>query len=64
MKEFAPDHIILLGPGDTLGGGIAQALIGIGWLGMTSKADFVARQRENPFLLAMGRDDQRRLVIR
>ncbi|MES2337753.1 MAG: ACP S-malonyltransferase [Pseudomonadota bacterium] len=62
VKEFAPDHIILLGPGDALGGGIAQALIGIGWLAMTSRADFMARQRSNPFLLAMGRDDQRRMV--
>jgi len=29
VKEYAPDRIILLGPGDTLGGAIAQALIGI-----------------------------------
>ena len=62
VREFAPDRIILLGPGDALGGGIAQALIAIGWLGMTSKADFVARQSSDPFLLAMGRPDQRKLV--
>ena len=29
VKEYAPDRIILLGPGDTLGGAIAQALIAI-----------------------------------
>ena len=29
VKEYAPDVIILPGPGDTLGGAIAQALIGI-----------------------------------
>ena len=62
VKEFAPDRIILLGPGDSLGGGIAQALIACRWLGMTSKADFVARQAFDPFLLAMGRPDQRKLV--
>ena len=62
VKEFAPDRIILLGPGDALGGGIAQALIACRWLGMTSKADFVARQTSDPFLLAMGRPDQRKLV--
>lgn len=62
VREFAPDHIVLLGPGDSLGGGIAQALIGIGWLGMTSKADFLARQAADPFLLAMGRPDQRKLI--
>ncbi len=64
VKEFAPDHIILLGPGDTLGGAIAQALLGIGWLGMTGKQDFVARQRDTPFLLSMARPDQRKLVTR
>ncbi|MFD1787670.1 ACP S-malonyltransferase [Sphingomonas floccifaciens] len=64
VKEFAPDHIILLGPGDTLGGAIAQGLLGIRWLGMATKQDFVARQRENPFLISMARPDQRKLVTR
>jgi len=63
VREFAPDHVILLGPGDTLGGAIAQALIGIGWLGMADKADFVARQSERPFLISMARPDQRALVV-
>jgi acyl transferase domain-containing protein len=62
VKEFAPDRIILLGPGDNLGGAIAQALIGARWMGLASKADFVAMQREAPFLLSMGRPDQRRHV--
>ncbi len=64
VKEFAPDHIILLGPGGTLGGAIAQALLGIRWLGMATKQDFVARQREHPFLISMARPDQRKLVTR
>lgn len=59
VKEFAPDHIVLLGPGDSLGAAIAGALIGIGWLGMTCKADFAERQRSDSFLLAMGRPEQR-----
>ena len=62
MKEYAPDRIILLGPGDTLGGAIAQALIAIDWRGLGSKADFQAMQAADPFLLAMGREDQRALV--
>lgn len=62
VKEFAPDRIILLGPGGTLGGAIAQALIGISWQGLTSKADFAARQAADPILLSMGREDQRNLV--
>ena len=62
VKEYAPDAIILSGPGDTLGGAIAQSLIGIGWQGMASKADFMARQASDPTLLSMGRPEQRGLV--
>jgi len=62
VKEYAPDVVILPGPGDTLGGAIAQALIGIGWQGLDDKGDFVARQQADPVLLAMGRPDQRARV--
>ena len=62
VKEFAPDVIILPGPGDTLGGAIAQSLIGIEWKGLQSKADFMARQAADPILLSMGRSDQRTVV--
>jgi malonyl CoA-acyl carrier protein transacylase len=61
--EYAPDRIILLGPGDTLGGAIAQALIAIGWRGLRSKQDFQEAQASSkPILLSMGREDQRALV--
>ena len=62
VKEYAPDVIILPGPGDTLGGAIAQALIGIEWQGIAGKADFMARQAADPILLSMGRPEQRALV--
>ncbi|WP_447765793.1 ACP S-malonyltransferase [Sphingopyxis panaciterrae] len=62
VKEYAPDVIILPGPGDTLGGAIAQALIGIEWQGLANKADFAARQASDPVLLSMGRAEQRGLV--
>src|SRR3954451_11645219 len=62
VREHAPDRIILLGPGDTLGGAIAQALIAIQWRGLSSKQDFQEMQATQPFLLAMGREDQRTLV--
>ena len=62
VKEYAPDVILLPGPGDTLGGAIAQALIGIEWQGIASKADFAARQAADPILLSMGRAEQRALV--
>lgn len=62
VKEYAPDVVILPGPGDTLGGAIAQSLIGIGWQGIAGKADFMARQASDPILLSMGRAEQRVLV--
>jgi [acyl-carrier-protein] S-malonyltransferase len=63
IKEFAPDCLILAGPGSTLGAPIAQELIRHSWLGLTSKAEFSALQKSNPYLLAMGREDQRKDVL-
>ncbi len=62
IKEFAPDKIIILGPGTTLGPPTAQVLIQNQWLGLSSKQDFVSRQADDPFVLNMGRDDQRACV--
>jgi len=63
VKEFAPDHIILLGPGSGLGGAVAQALIAIGWQGITDKTSFVQGQSEAmPYVLSMGLPEQRALV--
>jgi malonyl CoA-acyl carrier protein transacylase len=64
VKEYAPDRIILLGPGDTLGGAIAQALIAIQWRGLRSKAEFQEMQATEPFLISMGREVQRAWVSR
>ncbi|WP_425409021.1 ACP S-malonyltransferase [Hyphococcus sp.] len=63
IKEFAPDQLILAGPGATLGAAIAQELIQHEWLGLKEKADFSAMQKENPYLIAMGREDQRKRAI-
>jgi acyl transferase domain-containing protein len=63
LKEFAPDCLILLGPGSSLGGSIGQILIENDWRGLKNKQQFTSLQAENPFLLAMGRAEQRPLVI-
>ena len=63
VREYAPDRIILLGPGDTLGGAIAQSLIAINWRGLSSKSDFQDLQASDPYLIAMGREDQRGLAV-
>ncbi len=61
--EFAPDKIIVLGPGTTLGAPVAQALIASGWRGLSGKADFQKRDRRTiPFILSMGIAEQRALV--
>lgn len=63
IKEFAPDKLIVLGPGATLGGAIAQSLIQHKWLNLQNKKDFISLQQADPFLLAMGLSEQRKIVV-
>lgn len=58
LREFAPDRLVLLGPGNTLGGSIGQILIQEDWMNLKSKSDFVGLQKRNPFLLSMGVSEQ------
>ncbi|MEO1202205.1 MAG: ACP S-malonyltransferase [Pseudomonadota bacterium] len=61
-REFAPDLFIVTGPGNSLGGAVAQALILCEWRGQKNKADFKALQASEPFLISMGMDTQRALA--
>jgi [acyl-carrier-protein] S-malonyltransferase len=45
LRELAPDVVILLGPGNPLGGPTAQVMLREGWRGMRTRADFDAAQR-------------------
>ncbi len=63
LKEFAPDHIVLLGPGNSLGGSIGQILIRNNWYGIDDKATFQERQKTNPILLSMGFEEQREGLV-
>jgi len=54
LREFAPDRVIILGPGTTLIGAVAQVQIANGWKGLASKADFTVRQDADPLTIAMG----------
>jgi len=63
IKEFSPDKLIILGPGSTLGGSVAQCLIKHQWLGLKNKADFIQQQKEEAFLLAMGLPEQKKQVV-
>nr|WP_211162846.1 ACP S-malonyltransferase [Alteromonas ponticola] len=62
LKEFAPDKLIILGPGATLGGATGQCLVAHHWQGIANKQDFIERQQSDPFVLAMGMDAQRSLA--
>jgi [acyl-carrier-protein] S-malonyltransferase len=61
--EFAPDKVVILGPGTTLGAPVAQALIASGWHGLTGKADFQSRQSDDPLLISMGIAEQRAYAL-
>jgi len=63
IKEFSPDKLIILGPGTTLGGAVGQCLVKHQWLDITNKAEFIAQQKEAPYILAMGITEQRTLVL-
>lgn len=54
LKEFAPDHIVLLGPGNTLGGSIGQILVNEQWLDIKNKSDFQSLQKKHSFLISLG----------
>lgn len=63
-REFAPDLFIVTGPGNTLGGAVAQSLILANWRGMGSKTDFQTWQQTAPILVSMGMEDQRVTVTK
>ncbi|MFY0620213.1 MAG: ACP S-malonyltransferase [Pelagimonas sp.] len=62
-REFAPDLFVVTGPGTTLGGAVAQSMILSNWRGMSNKADFKSQQDKSDLLIAMGREEQRDLVL-
>lgn len=63
-REFAPDLFVILGPGTTLGGAVAQSLILAQWRGLASRDDFRAWQEGHPLLVSMGMPSQRELAVR
>lgn len=63
LREFAPDRVVVLGPGTTLGGATAQVLIQERWHDLTDKASFHDRQARDPVLLSMGFPEQRARLV-
>lgn len=44
LREFAPDKLLLLGPGNSLGGATGQSLVAANWRNLSSKDGFTQRQ--------------------
>jgi len=64
LGDFAPEAILLPGPGDTLGGPVAQIMIQLGWRGLRDKQDFLdAQSADQPLIISMAWPKQRRLVV-
>ncbi len=63
VKEFAPDKVIITGPGTTMGAPVAQELIRHNWHGISTKSQFKALQAEDPYIISMGMADQRALGL-
>ena len=56
IREYAPDAILLPGPGTTLGSACAQLIVADGYRGIRTRADFEAAQvGPNPILLSVRR---------
>jgi len=64
LGELGPDVIVLPGPGESLGGPVAQILIAQRWRGLRDRAGFLAIQAsDRPVVLAMQRPEQRARVV-
>ncbi len=60
---YAPELVVLPGPGDTLGAPVAQALIAMGWRGLRDRDDFLeAQASDRPLVASMARPEQRAWV--
>jgi malonyl CoA-acyl carrier protein transacylase len=56
LREFAPDVLVLTGPGNTLGGVTGQLVVAEGYHGIRSRADFEAVQAgATPLVLSVTR---------
>lgn len=62
LREYAPDLLVCLGPGDALGAPVAQVIIRERWQGIDDRAAFLRRQRADPLVVSFARPEQRRLV--
>jgi len=54
LREYAPEVVVLPGPGNTMGGVMGQLVVTEGYRGLRTKADFEAAQAgPAPLVLSM-----------
>jgi malonyl CoA-acyl carrier protein transacylase len=58
LYHCAPDVVVLLGPGNSLGAPTAATLVQKRWFGIRDKAQFQAVQADAPVLLSFGVEEQ------
>ena len=63
LREYAPDRLVLLGPGESLGSAVAQVLIAERWQGIDSREAFLARQAAEPVVVSMARPEQAKEIV-
>jgi len=55
LREWAPDRLVLPGPGSTLGGICGQVLVAEGYRAIHSRAEFESAQQREPLILSLRR---------
>ena len=58
LNHCAPDLVVCLGPGNAMGGPVAQLLVAAGWRGVNSKDKLASAQASSPLLAAFGVAEQ------
>ena len=61
LRHCAPDVVVCLGPGNSLGGPLARLLVWEGWRGLATREAFDAA--DPPALLAFGVTAQRKSLV-
>lgn len=63
LQHCGPDVVVLLGPGNSLGGPVSRALVWTGWRGHRTRAAFDGAQAAEPLLLSFGVAPQRKALV-
>lgn len=63
LHHTAPDVVIVLGPGNSLGGPLARVLVQSHWADVRTREAWSERQAADPLLLSFGVAPQRRMLV-